>query len=291
MTRSTKDFSPRHCLDRFSFNTATIGNNQEQPLHDWEIAQLTDACAEKGFSAITLWRNDLRGGVRKVVDAVNAAGLKVSGLCRSPFLIGPLASDRELTDQEFRASIENAASIGAPSLTVCVGGVITGTKGMSYSFSVLEEQLSTAAEFASEMGIRLALEPLHPMYAGSRSCIVTTQDAISLIAKIDHHALSLAIDVYHVWWDQKLAQSITGIAPEKIEAFHLCDWLPDTRDMLLDRGMMGDGVADIRNLRNILYEHGFCGYEEVEIFSSRNWWQQDPNTVLETCVDRFLSCC
>ncbi|CTQ55611.1 hydroxypyruvate isomerase [Roseibium album] len=285
------DHSPERCLDRLSFNTATVGNNQEETLHDWPIEKLIDICAEKGFSAITFWRNDLKTGPNLVADRAKSAGLKISGLCRSPFLIGPLASSPTKTNLELRHSLEDAAELGAPALTVCVGGIVPGTKGMEHSFGVLAELLASGAEAASQVGVRLALEPLHPMYAGSRSCVVTTKDAISLMKKINHPAMSIALDVYHIWWDQDLERSVSEIEPGKIEALHLCDWLPNTQDLLLDRGMMGDGVADLPKIRKILYSHGFSGFEEVEIFSANNWWRQDPSTVLETCVNRFLSAC
>jgi sugar phosphate isomerase/epimerase len=137
----------------------------------------------------------------------------------------------------------------------------------------------------------LAIEPLHPMYAADRSCINTLEQALDLCDLLGD-GVGVAIDVYHVWWDPKLdAQIMRAGGGGRILAHHICDWLVPTRDLLLDRGMMGDGVIDLRSIRSLIESAGYHGPQEVEIFSAQNWWKRPGEEVLATCVERFLSTC
>jgi sugar phosphate isomerase/epimerase len=120
---------------------------------------------------------------------------------------------------------------------------------------------------------------------------VTVRDAIDMVEAVGHSAVTIAIDVYHVWWDLSLGQQLLRLGGDRIAGYHLCDWLADTRDVLLDRGMMGDGVADLRELRTAVESTGYRGYCEVEIFSAENWWKRDPAEVLDICLERFKTVC
>lgn len=138
----------------------------------------------------------------------------------------------------------------------------------------------------------LAIEPLHPMYAADRACVNTMAQALDLCDLLDpgrSGALGLALDVYHVWWDPELEAQIRRAGRERLLAFHVCDWLLPTRDLLNDRGMMGDGVIDIPRIRGWVEQAGFAGYSEVEIFSAENWWKRDGGEVLDTCMQRHRS--
>ncbi len=135
------------------------------------------------------------------------------------------------------------------------------------------------------------LEPLHSVYAGNRSCRVTTRDAVDICLALDHPNLGIALDVYHVWWDLTSGQELARLDPAKILGFHLCDWLADATDVLLDRGMMGDGVSDLKDLRPTVENARYSGPGEVEIFSASNWWKRDPNEVLDTVLMRFRILC
>jgi sugar phosphate isomerase/epimerase len=138
----------------------------------------------------------------------------------------------------------------------------------------------------------LAIEPLHPMYAADRACINTLAQALDVCDTLDPQrtgALGVALDVYHVWWDPQLDAQITRAGRERLLAFHVCDWLTPTADLLNDRGMMGDGVIDIPRLRSLVEAQGYAGYSEVEIFSAANWWQRDGGEVLDTCIARHRS--
>jgi sugar phosphate isomerase/epimerase len=166
-----------------------------------------------------------------------------------------------------------------------------GTRGMAESLKLVADRVAEAAPYAAERNVRLALEPLHPVYGGDRSCLVTLRDAVDLCDAIDHPAVGVAIDVYHVWWDTSLPEELLRAGKSRIFGYHLCDWLAETRDVLLDRGMMGDGVADLKALRGAVEAAGYDGLCEVEIFSANNWWLRDPGDVLDMCVERFRSVC
>jgi sugar phosphate isomerase/epimerase len=157
---------------------------------------------------------------------------------------------------------------------------------------VVLEGIGTLLEAARERGMPLAIEPLHPMYAADRACVNTLEQALDVCDALDpgrSGALGVAVDVYHVWWDPKLEAQIERAGRERLLAFHVCDWLTPTRDLLLDRGMMGDGVIDIPRIRGWVEAQGYAGYSEVEIFSGANWWQRGGDEVLATCIERHRS--
>jgi sugar phosphate isomerase/epimerase len=275
-----------------ALNTATLGNNLEGYGAGWSPEQVIDACAARGFGAISWWRREVAGKEHEVGRRTREAGMAVSGLCRSPFLVGPLVEgDRFAVLEDLRRAISSAAALEAECLTVCLGGVIPGTKNIKNSLQVAASMISEVADLAVTANVALAIEPLHPVYAASRSCLVTVRDAINLCNQIDHPALKIAVDVYHVWWDLGLASELQRIHSDRIAGYHLCDWLPDTKDILLDRGMMGDGVADLKNIRRALEDVGYQGFCEVEIFSEANWWKKEPGEVLDVCVERFKTVC
>jgi sugar phosphate isomerase/epimerase len=143
-------------------------------------------------------------------------------------------------------------------------------------------------------GVPLAIEPLHPMYCADRACVNTLTQALDLCDELDSGTsgyLGVAIDVYHLWWDPALKQQIERAGEKRLLAFHLCDWLVPTTDLLNDRGMMGDGVIDLPRIRSWMETAGYRGFHEVEIFSARNWWKREPDDVLGTVKRRHLECC
>jgi len=157
----------------------------------------------------------------------------------------------------------------------------------------VSEGIAALLEDARERHMPLAIEPLHPMYAADRACINTLEQALDVCDALDparSGALGVAVDVYHVWWDPKLHTMIERAGSERLLAFHVCDWLTPTTDLLNDRGMMGDGVIDIPGIRASVEAQGFKGYSEVEIFSAGNWWQRDGSEVLDTCIERHRRC-
>jgi sugar phosphate isomerase/epimerase len=281
-----RDFSRDHSA--LALNTATLGHNVEGAGMGWPVERVIDACAARGLGGIVFWRREIGSRAVEIGNRVRAAGLQMAGLCRTPFLVGPLAPMAVM--DEVYASIDMAAGLGAPVLTIVVGGVEPGTKGMRDSLKIVAERVAEAAPYAAARGVQLALEPLNPVYGGNRSCLVTVRDAVDLCEVIGAPNVGIAVDVYHVWWDLDLSAQLQR-AKGRILGYHICDWLADTQEVLLDRGMMGDGVADLRGIRAAVEAAGYTGLCEAEIFSAGNWWRRDPGKVLDTLVERFRTVC
>ena len=269
-----------------ALNTDTLGHNLPGRGAGWDSKRVIDACAERGFGAITFWTQELSENAHEIGNYTKSAGLEISGLCRTPYLTGSEAG----SDNAVRKTIDIAAELGADVLTIVTGGTNPGSKGIVESQKFLADRLSKFSEYAKENDVSLALEPLNPMFGGNRTVLMTAQDAVNVCEIVGAENLGLAIDVYHVWWDTTLEQTLNS-TDVPILGYHICDWLEDTSDMLLDRGMMGDGVADLREVRRIVEATGYAGYCEVEIFSSEHWWQEDPAHVLDTIVKRYKSVC
>lgn len=279
-----RDFSAD--TSALALNTATLGHNLEGFGAGWSPEQVIDACIRYGFGGIVFWRRELGNRAEQIGEYARAAGLRVDGLCRSPYLTGRDAG----SDDEVRACIDDAAALGAPVLTIVTGGTEPETLGLSASRGKLADRVAAHADYAAQMQVRLALEPLNPMFGGNRTCLFTVRDALEICDAVGASNVGVAVDVYHVWWDRTLSDALEA-ARGRIFGYHLCDWLHDTNDMLLDRGMMGDGVADLKALRGQVEGAGYTGPCEVEIFSSENWWKRPPEDVLETIVDRFITVC
>ncbi len=279
-----RDFSHDHSA--LALNTATLGHNLDGHGAGWSPERVIDACAQRGYGGIVFWRREIGTRAIEIGERVRAAGLQVVGLCRTPYLTGAdLGSENEA-----RASIDMAAALGAPVLTIVSGGTEPGTKGILDSQQRLAERVASLAEYAAMHGVSLALEPLNPMFGGNRTCIFTVADALRVCDTIAAPNVGVAVDVYHVWWDRTLPDSLAQ-AGGRVMGYHLCDWLEDTRHMLLDRGMMGDGVTDLRAIRAAVEGAGYAGFCEVEVFSADNWWKRDPCEVLDVIVDRFRAVC
>lgn len=284
-----RDFTNDH--SSLALNTATLGHNLDGKGAGWSAERVIDACAERGLGGIVFWRREIGARAVEIGNRVRTAGLEVVGLCRTPFLVGPMApKGRAAVMDDLFASIDMAANLQAKVLTIVVGGVEPGTKGVTESLKLVTDRVAEAAPYAAARGVHLALEPLNPVYGGNRSCLTTTRDALDICDAITAPNLGVAIDVYHVWWDTDLPRQLLR-AGGRIYGYHLCDWLADTQDVLLDRGMMGDGVADLRALRSAVEAAGYQGACEVEIFSAANWWKRDPAEVLDVMLQRFRSVC
>ncbi len=280
-----RDFSTD--ISALALNTATLGHNLDGYGQGWPVERVIDACAERGIGGIVFWRREIGDRAVEIGNRVRAAGLEVVGLCRTPYLTGRDAPD---TLDEARASIDMAAALGTGVLTIVTGGTEPGTKGLLESQKVLADKLAALAPYAAGRGVSLALEPLNPMFGGNRTCLFTVADAVAVCNLIDAPNVGIAVDVYHVWWDRMLASSLQK-AQGRILGYHLCDWREDTRDMLLDRGMMGEGVADLRAIRAAVESAGYDGFCEVEIFSAQNWWKKDPEKVLDEIARKFRKIC
>lgn len=280
-----RDFSQDHSA--LALNTATLGHNLEGHGAGWSPEQVIDACAARGMAGIVFWQRELQGRSVELGNRVRATGMEVVGLCRTPFLTG---SDAPASLDGARETIDIAAALGTDIVTIVTGGTEPGTKGVLESQKFLADRVAALAPYAADRGVKLALEPLNPMFGGNRTCIMTVRDALRVCDLADQPNVGVAVDVYHVWWDSTLYESCAE-AGSRILGYHLCDWKENTTHMLLDRGMMGDGVADLKAIRNAVEDAGYAGACEVEIFSGQDWWQRDPNEVLDIMVERFRSVC
>ena len=275
-------------LGALALNTATLGHSLDGYGAGWPVERVIDACAERGIGGLVFWRREIGARAQIIGERVRASGMKVVGLCRTPYITGP---DAPATLDEARESVDMAAALGTDVLTIVTGGTEPGTKGVEESQKLLAERVEFLAEHAAGCGVSLALEPLNPMFGGNRTCLFTVAEAIRICDQMDAQNVGVAVDVYHVWWDTTLSDTLGAAGRHRILGFHLCDWLADTTDMLLDRGMMGDGVADLKGIRLAVEGAGYDGACEVEVFSAGNWWQRDPADVLDTIVNRFRTRC
>ena len=278
-------------LDLCAINTATLG-------HRSPIEEVIELVARHGFGGICPWRRDLEGrDARTVARRIRDAGLQVSGYCRSTYLPAADKAAFEAALADNRRAIDQAAALGAACFVMVVGSLPQGSRDLPRARAQVEEGTAILCEHARRANVRLALEPLHPMYANDRSCLNTIEQALDLAERIEpsrgaRPLLGVAVDAYHVWWDPHLARDVrrAGMA-RRIFAYHVCDWLVPTRDLLMDRGMMGDGVIDLQMLRDQVEQAGYQGLVEVEIFSEQDWWSRSPQEVLSTCADRLQSSC
>ncbi|MBN4070969.1 sugar phosphate isomerase/epimerase [Crocinitomix catalasitica] len=273
-----RDFS--NDISKLSINTATV---KEQ----WTLQECVEGCARHGISSIAPWRDKLQEcGVNEAAKMIEDHGLHVSSLCRGGFFTA--GADAYNMDDNYRA-VDEAAAIKAESLILVVGGLLSDSKNVGEARKYIEEGLAKLLEYSRKMNVPLALEPLHPMYAADRCCINTLGQAIDVCERLGE-GIGVVVDVYHLWWDIDVEKQIAR-AGEKglILGYHICDWLVPTQDILMDRGMMGDGIIDLKHLRSEVEDAGYNSYCEVEIFSKDNWWKRDPDEVLRTCIERFKS--
>ncbi|MCA0241213.1 MAG: sugar phosphate isomerase/epimerase [Proteobacteria bacterium] len=290
-----RDFSADHRW--LSINTATVRRQRGQ---DWNLLQILDACAARCIRAVSPWRDQVHAaGLDAVARTIRAHGLELSGYCRGGMFTYGDAAGRDAARDDNRRALDEACLLGAPCLVLVVGGLpgaLTGRpahQDIARARAQVAEGIAALLDDARERRLPLAIEPLHPMYAADRACVNTLEQALDLCDALDpgrSGALGVAVDAYHVWWDPKLQAQIGRAGRERLLAFHVCDWLLPTTDLLEDRGMMGDGVIDLRQLRGWVEATGFAGYAEVEIFSRANWWQRDGGEVLDTCIERFGTC-
>ena len=256
----------------------------------WSLAQAIEGYARGGVPAISVWRDKLAEmGLGNAARRLSESGLTVTGLCRGGMFPATDAAGRQAALEDNRRAVDEAAAIGARCLILVVGGLAPGSKDLAGARAEVDDGLAELLPYARQAGVPLAIEPLHPMYAADRACVNTLGQANDLCDQLGP-GVGVAVDVYHLWWDPDLERQIARAgAGERILAFHVCDWLVPTRDLLLDRGMMGDGVIDIPKIRAWVEAAGYEDFCEVEIFSQHDWWQRDPDEVVATCIARLAT--
>ena len=277
--------------ERLSLNTATV---REQ----WNLRQMIEACARHGIRGISPWRDKLDElGAQEAARLIRQHELTVTGLCRGGMFPAADAAGRQAAIDDNRRAIDDAATIGARCLVLVVGGIPVGSKDLAGARQMVVDGIAAVLGHARASGVPLAIEPLHPMYCADRACVNTLDHALDICDALDpapsgsapSGAIGVAVDAYHVWWEPNLQRALERARPERLLAYHICDWLVPTADLLLDRGMMGDGVIDLPGLRALVERNGYRGFHEVEILSTR-WWQRDPDEVLRIVRERHLRC-
>ena len=285
-----RDFTQDH--QWLSINTATVKKQ-------WSLDRIIDECAQRGIRAISPWRDQVAAvGLEKIAKQLRDNGIGLSGYCRGGFYPASDAKGRQAALLDNRRAIDEAKTLNAPCLVLVVGALPGALAGkpeytdISRARNEVFDGIAASLEYARTVGMPLAIEPLHPMQAAERACVNTLEHALDICDVLDPgntSALGVAVDAYHVWWDPKLEGQIARAGKSRLLAWHVCDWLTPTRDLLNDRGMMGDGVIELRKIRGYLEAAGYAGFAEVEIFSELDWWQRPGDEVLDTCIARHKS--
>ncbi len=272
-------------IENLSINLATTRGS-------WGFAEAVEACLARGIRAISPWRDQVAAiGLDEAARIVHANGLRVTGLCRGGMFPAATPEGRRAAIDDNRRAIDEAAALGADCLVFVVGGLPAGSRDLPATRRMVEDGFSAILDYAIAAEVPLAIEPLHPMYAADRCCVNTLKQALDLAERLGPD-IGVAVDAYHVWWDPELPEQIARAGRQnRIFAHHICDWLVPTNHLLLDRGMMGDGVIDLKALRHMIEAAGFHGPQEVEIFSAENWWKKPGEVVLDTVIERFATVC
>jgi sugar phosphate isomerase/epimerase len=276
-------------LSHLSINTATVRKQLELP-------GIIEQCVRRGIRLVCPWRDQVHAaGIEKVAKHLRDAGVSLSGYCRGGFFPASDAAGLTAALDDNRKAVDEAKLLGAPCIVMVVGslpGALTGAP-TSHDLALARQQvldgLGATLAYAQTVGMPIAIEPLHPMQAAERACVNTLEQALDMCDVLDPDAggkVGVVVDAYHVWWDPKLESQIRRAGAKRLLAYHICDWLLPTRDLVNDRGMMGDGVIELRKLRGLVEGSGYRGPVEVEIFSE-TWWGAPAAEVLDQCVSRY----
>ena len=254
----------------------------------WSIKECVKNYADAGIRGITIWRNVLEDkNLIAVKNLLDDYGMEVVSLARGGFFPSVDSSKREKAIEDNLFAIEQAASVGAPSIVLVCGA--DGGQSLEKSREQIAEGILKILPAARQAGVRLSIEPLHPMSGGDRSAINTLRQANDMAEMINSTFVGVAVDVYHLWWDPDLRSEIQRCgANGHLFSFHVCDWNVPTVDFLYDRGLMGDGCINVTQIRSWVEEAGFTGYNEVEIFSDK-YWATDQHAYLQKIKLAYLN--
>ncbi|MGY5135025.1 sugar phosphate isomerase/epimerase family protein [Streptomyces nigrescens] len=272
-------------LDRLSLNQETV--------RQWSLPELADGCARAGVRGVGLWRAPVQQfGVAAAARLIRDAGLRVTSLCRGGFFTALDPGARAAALDDNRAALDEAAALGTDTLVLVSGGLPPGSRDLPGARERVADALGELAPYAAERGVRLALEPLHPMYAADRCVVSTLAQALDLAERFPADRVGVVVDTYHLWWDDTVGAQIGragvtgGAAGSRLAAFQLADWVtPLPEGVLLGRGQLGDGSVDLRWFRERVETAGYRGPVEVEIFNPA-LWARDGAEVLAEIVQR-----
>ncbi|MEV0262023.1 sugar phosphate isomerase/epimerase family protein [Streptomyces sp. NPDC050617] len=267
--------------DRFSINQETV--------RQWSLPELVDGCAAAGVRHVGLWRGPVQEyGPAAAARLVRDAGLTVSTLCRGGFLTAADPAARAAALADNRAAVDEAAALSTGVLVLVSGGLPPGGRDLAAARERVADALAELGPYAAERGVRLAIEPLHPMYASDRCVVSTLAQALDLAERFPAEQVGIVVDTYHLWWDDTVAEGIARAGRgDRIASFQLADWVtPLPEGVLLGRGQLGDGSVDLRRFRELVDAAGYDGPIEAEIFNP-GLWARDGSAVLAETVDRY----
>ena len=291
-----RDFSQDH--DWLSLNTATI---RKQLGAEVPLDRIIDQCAARGIRAISPWRDQVARGRHRArsPSSCKAHGMGLSGYCRGGFFPAPDAAGLKAALEDNRRAIDEAKTLDAPCLVLVVGALPGALEGKAHYKDIAPRARRGARRHRGIARVRARSRHAARHRAPASRCRRPSAPAstrwsrrwtcATRSTRSARGMLGVALDIYHVWWDPKLEQQIARAGKERLLAYHVCDWLTPTRDLLNDRGMMGDGVVELRKIRGWVEAAGFGGFSEVEIFSALDWWQRPGEETLATCIERHRS--
>jgi len=252
------------------------------------LGETVDACARHGVPYVAVWRHKLAEvGLDRAARLVRDAGVRVSSVCRGGMFPAPTPAERAARLEDNRRAVDEAAVLGAEVLVLVCGPA--PDRDIAAARRMVADGIAELAPYARERGVRLGIEPLHPAFAAERSCITTLREARCLAERFDPATVGIVADVYHIWWDPEVCDEIARAAG-RLVGFHVSDWLVPVRDILMNRGMMGDGVIELRALRTAVEQAGYAaGPIEVEIMNEAVW-NTPLDTLLPLIKERYLAC-
>ncbi|MDB4883491.1 MAG: Xylose isomerase protein barrel [Gemmatimonadetes bacterium] len=277
-SESPDDAGPLADASLLSFNQATA---ERASLRD-----VVDSCARHGIPSVAVWRHKLdETGVYQAARMIRDAGLRVSSLCRGGMFPAATAAERATRIEDNRRAIDEAAALGAEVLVLVCGAA--PDRDISAAREMVADGIAAIAPHAAERHVRLGIEPLHPAFAAERSCITTMREARLIAERFAPANVGVVVDVYHVWWDPERAQEI-ALLGERIAGYHVNDWLVPVKNVLMNRGMMGDGAIELRKIRGEIERAGYRGPIEVEIFNE-SIWEMPVDELVRLTKQRFVA--
>lgn len=262
----------------------------QQTVRQLPLPELTTHAARLGLYGVGLWREPVAAfGVRRAARLVRDAGLAVTSLCRGGFFTAAGHRERRRALDDNRASVDEAATLGTDTLALVSGGLPSGSRDLAGARAMVADALAELGPYAEQRGVRLALEPLHPMYAADRCVVSTLGQALALIEQLPTRQAGVLVDTYHLWWDERVPEQLAWAGPAgRVAGFQLADWItPLPAGALVGRGQLGDGAVDLRRFHRMVDAAGYRGPVEVEIFNEE-LWARDGGSVLAETADRYV---
>ncbi|MEE1739660.1 sugar phosphate isomerase/epimerase [Streptomyces sp. BE147] len=268
---------------------ARLSLNQET-IKQWSLPELAEGCVKAGIDKVGLWRAPVQEyGAERAAGLLKEAGISVTSLCRGGFFTAPDPAERARALDDNRAAVDEAAALSTDTLVLVSGGLPPGSRDLHGARERVADALAELGPYAAERGVRLAIEPLHPMFASDRCVVSTLGQALDIAERFPAEQVGVVVDTYHIWWDdQAPAQIARAGRGGRIHSFQLADWItPLPAGVLVGRGQLGDGSVDFRAWRRLVEAAGFDGPIEVEIFNEGLWAREGAEVLAEVAA-RYL---